>query len=113
LEVPQLIWMTADILKASQEISRIDKEMARVESNDAITDEHISNARRYPIERLIEFKKGKALAFCHDDSNPSLSLHSKSNTCRCFTCDKSFDSISVLMVRDKMTFLQAVRQLQQ
>lgn len=81
-------------------------------SKDTITDEMISIARSHPIELLVEFNKGKALAWCHDDKYPSMSLDLKRNKCRCFVCDKSFDSISILMERDGMTFIEAVRSMQ-
>ena len=78
---------------------------------NTITDEMIEQAREYPITELIEFTRGKALAFCHEDKTPSLSYHKAANRAHCFPCNKSFDAIGVLMERDKMSFTSAVRYL--
>lgn len=102
-----------DVEEMAKRVSEIEK-LIEIEDKpkDGITDDMIWTAKHFPIELLIEFTKGKSLAFCHTDTNPSLSMHSKSNTCRCFVCDKSFDPIAVLMERDKLSFIDAVRQLQ-
>lgn len=80
-------------------------------SKNTITQAHIDRADAYPIENLIEFRNGKALAFCHEDRVPTLSLWKGKNKARCFACNKSFGPINVLMERDKMSFLDAVRAL--
>jgi len=77
-----------------------------------ITDEQIAIAKEYPIEQLIEFRNGKATAWCHDDRTPSLSHYRKANRAKCWPCDKSYNPIDVLMERDGMTFIDAVRALQ-
>lgn len=79
---------------------------------DGITDEMIQRARDYPITELIEFKRGTALAFCHDDHSPSLRLWQAGNRATCYPCGKSFNPIDVLMERDGFTFIEAVKQLQ-
>lgn len=79
-------------------------------SND-ITEDMIARAREYPIESLIDFQRGVSYAFCHDDRRPSLSLYRPKNNCRCFVCNKSFNPIDVLMIRDGMSFADAVRSL--
>jgi len=78
----------------------------------AITPEMILQARQYPIEQLIEFTHGKAVAWCHHpDKTPSLSWHRAGNRAHCFPCGKSFNSIDVLTQRDGMSFKDAVHQL--
>ena len=37
-----------------------------------ITQEMIQRAKDYPIDGLIEFVRGSAIAWCHDDKTPSL-----------------------------------------
>ena len=74
-----------------------------------ITDEQIQAAKTTPIENLIEFQKGAAIAWCHADRHPSLSWDKKRNRAKCWPCDKSFDSIQVCVDRDGMTFIEAVR----
>ena len=76
-----------------------------------ITDEDIDRARNHPITNLIEFKHGKASAFCHEDKQPSLYHATRTNRANCPVCDKSFDSIGVLMYRDNYMFQSAVKAL--
>jgi hypothetical protein len=76
-----------------------------------ITDADIEAAREYPVEQLIEFNRGAALAFCHADKTPSLSLDRKRNRCHCFPCDKDFSAIDILIERDGLDFISAVKQL--
>lgn len=76
-----------------------------------ITEAQIIAARAFPIERLIDFRNGEALAWCHDDTNPSLTWDRKHNRAHCFVCDESFNSIDTLMRRDGMNFTDAVKML--
>jgi molybdenum cofactor biosynthesis enzyme MoaA len=76
-----------------------------------ITDRQIDAAREYPIESVVEFVRGVSLAFCHNDTRPSLSHDRKNNKARCFVCNKSFSAIDVLMERDGMSFIDAVKKL--
>lgn len=105
-----------EIKEIRAEIAKIDRELVLIDKpvqHDAITDEMISRVKNFPIERLIEFdRSGKALAFCHPDKTPSLSWWKKGNRATCFPCDKRFDPIDVLMLRDGFTFAEAVKRLQ-
>lgn len=76
-----------------------------------ITDEMIQSAREYPIDQVIEFSKGWAVAFCHKDTKPSLSWNKKNNTAHCFPCCRSFNSLDVLIERDNKSFIEAVKEL--
>lgn len=100
---------------AFEEIDRLKRYEQRMDQGKSvkqdITDEMVQRAREYPIDRLIDFKRGVASAFCHPDKNPSLSWDRKRNRARCFVCDKGFDTIAVLMQRDNYTFIDAVKQL--
>ena len=79
----------------------------------SITDDMIAAAKAYPIERLVDFsREGKAEAWCHQDKRPSLSWHRKANRAHCFPCNQSFNPVDVLMTRDGMTFVDAVKALQ-
>lgn len=78
---------------------------------DRITDEDIARAKDYPVDQLITFTKGKALAFCHPDKTPSLSHNRAKNFCHCFVCNKTFNAIDILIYRDNMPFIQAVKSL--
>jgi hypothetical protein len=78
-----------------------------------ITDDMIEQARAYPMTQLIEFKRGWTKCFVHGSKGLDMGYHAKSNTVRCFgQCCKSFDTIGVLMIRDGLSFPDAVRYLQ-
>ena len=78
---------------------------------ERLTDEMIDRANQYPIESLVEFRNGKAYAFCHEDKSPSLNHWKAKNRCRCFACGKTFRPVDILMERDGMSFKDAVRRL--
>lgn len=69
----------------------------------------IEGAKAYPIDNLIDFKNGWAVAWCHPDRKPSLFHSKKTNRAICWACNKPFDTIAVLMERDSMTFIEAVK----
>lgn len=77
--------------------------------NNRITDEDIARAKDYPVDQLVEFYKGKAVAWCHADKSPSLHHNRKGNRAHCFPCGKSYNGIDILMTRDGMTFIEAVK----
>jgi hypothetical protein len=104
----RLLLLRDRITREEKNLSNYDKPQPK----GMITDEMIAAAKETPVTNLIEFDRyGKALAFCHDDSKPSLSHNKKSNRAHCFPCGKSFNAIDILMVRDGMTFIDAVKQL--
>jgi hypothetical protein len=76
-----------------------------------VTDEMIQQAKDYPIERLLEFNNGKALAFCHDDTKPSLSKYRNANKAHCFVCNKSFNPIDIVMHFNGTKYYDSVRYL--
>lgn len=83
-----------------------------IESRNGITDDDIQRAKDYPIEELVQFDRmGKCLAFCHEEKTPSMSWHRKRNRAHCFGCGRSFNAIDVLMVRDGLSFIDAVKRL--
>lgn len=97
-----------------EEIAFLEKNKEIKTSTKQITDEDIQRAREYPIDQIIEFNNlGKALAWCHEDKNPSLSHWKAGNIARCFTCNESFDSISAAMNLWNLNFTEAVRTLSQ
>lgn len=95
-----------------RELQVLRRRMSGKVKGDEITDDMIERARRYPVEMLVEFKRGKTRAWCHDDRNPSAFHGTRTNTVQCPVCGQSFDSIAVLMQRDGLPFADAVRQLQ-
>lgn len=76
-----------------------------------LTEEMIDNARNTSTKEVIDYKRGKAYAWCHEDKNPSLTYMSRTGLAWCPACDIYFDAIKVLMERDKLSFPDAVKQL--
>lgn len=76
-----------------------------------ITDAMIEHAREYPVDKVIEFNRGKAACFNHEDKHPSLTHNKKHNRAHCFVCGKGWDAIAVLQDRDGLSFPEAVRRL--
>jgi len=109
-EIPE-----SDVMTIIGELTAIREHQDRLKKGiklNEITDEMIQIARDYPIESLIEFVNGKAIAFCHADKNPSLTLDRKRGKAHCFVCDKDYNALDVLIERDNMSFVDAVKQLQ-
>lgn len=103
------------MLWALETLSEITYLMARSkrahhESRGRISQGTIEMAKSVPITTVIDFgRNGKAYAFCHEDKRPSLCHANKTNTAWCPVCDKRFNPIEVLMQRDGMGFVDAVR----
>lgn len=77
-----------------------------------ITDEMIARAREYPVDRLVEFHRGRALAWCHNDRTPSLYHGTRKNVAVCPVCNRTFNPIDILVERDGLAFIEAVKGLQ-
>ena len=79
---------------------------------ESITDEDIERAKEYPVENLIELdSRGKAIAWCHDDKNASMTLWKGKNRVRCWACSKTYNPIDILVERDGLSFIEAVKRL--
>ena len=79
---------------------------------ESITDEDIERAKEHPIENLIELdSRGKAIAWCHEDKNASMTLWKGKNRVRCWACSKTYNPIDILVERDGLTFIEAVKRL--
>ena len=76
-----------------------------------ITPDMVARAKNHPIENLVEInKQGFTKCFGHNDKHPS--AYCKKNFIHCFVCQKSWDTIAVLMEREGLTFKDAVLKLQ-
>ena len=114
---------------AREEIRGLERELRRVKSNRAllgrigrkidpekenklmITGDMVLKAKEYPIENLVEVnRQGFTKCFGHNDKHPS--AYCKKNFIHCFVCQKSWDTIAVLMEREGLTFKDAVLKLQ-
>ena len=76
-----------------------------------VTDAMIEEARDYPLENLLEFKRGVVRCLWHDDTNASLSWDKKRNRVHCFACGKDANAIDIIMAQDGCGFIQAVKKL--
>lgn len=102
----EILWLLIETDKREQQGHS--KRFVRV---DRITDDDIEAAKEYPIEQLVDFTRGKAFAWCHEDRNPSMYHATRTNKAICPVCDKFYNPIDVLMERDGMSFKDAVREL--
>ncbi len=100
----------SQITKHKKQILLI-KNYKKSDNSNWITTEMIESAKQYPIENLIEVKRGMALCIFHDDHRPSMGI--KNNYYHCFACGAKGDTIEFIMKRDALSFTEAVRWLTQ
>jgi len=74
-----------------------------------ITPEMIERAKEYPVENIVEARRGMAPCIFHDDRNPS--MYVKNNFVHCFSCGKTADVIEVYQKIHGATFPEAVEAL--
>jgi hypothetical protein len=102
----EILWLLIETDKRERQMTT-----SRFVRVDRISDDDIEAAKEYPIEQLIDFQRGKAFAWCHEDKNPSMFHATRTNKAICPVCDKFYNPIDVLMERDGMSFKDAVREL--
>lgn len=100
-------------------MERIQKEIAfhnaalfhpEAANRDRITADMIDRAREYPIDNLLDVRRGYALCLFHQDRHPS--MYVKNNFAHCFSCGKTADTIDVYRKLHGTSFPEAVRALQ-
>ena len=81
-------------------------------TGEHVTDAEIERARQYPIENLIESKRGMArcISGSHDDRNPSMDV--RNNFAYCYACGFRADAIEVYQKIHGVKFPEAVKSLQ-
>lgn len=72
---------------------------------------NVEKAKNFPITELIDFKGRTAKCLFHDEQNSSLYYYPKTNSCYCFGCLTSADSIDIYMKLNNCTFKEAVAKL--
>jgi len=81
--------------------------------SNGVTPDMIETARSYPIEELlgVERRNGKGNILCpfHDDKRPSASI--RNNRLHCFACNKTWGPIDVVMEKEGLEFVEAVKRL--
>jgi len=77
-----------------------------------VTPEIILRAKEYPIENMIDVKKGVARCISgeHEDKKPSMRV--KNNRATCFSCGYKDDAIGVAQKLYGISFHDAVMRLQ-
>jgi|TARA_B100000315_G_C14450967_1_gene529090 hypothetical protein len=82
-------------------------------NNSGVTSEMREEARVYPIAELLPHpvKRNMTNCFNHEDKHPSMGI--KNNMVHCFVCDKTWDTIAVVMEVKGLSFTEAVRYLTQ
>lgn len=98
-------------VNAMKRIKKLESSRPKKPTEGAINDSDIEQARAFPVDQLIDFKRGKSIAFCHPDKNPSLFHGFRNNVAVCPVCDRKFGAIDILMERDGYSFIDAVKQL--
>jgi hypothetical protein len=76
-----------------------------------ISDGDVMAARQYPVEGLVEWTRGKATCWIHEDKTPSMFYGSKTNRIICPVCDKKFNAVDILMGLNGYSFVEAVKAL--
>lgn len=97
--------------EAEEEIKYLKDNMLRKDTPSPITDTDVEVATSYQVNKLIDFSKGTAYAWCHEDKNPSLAYLSRINKVKCYPCDKTFDAIDIVMHQSGLSFVEAVKYL--
>jgi hypothetical protein len=77
---------------------------------------NIEQAKNFDMEKLfanygLESRYGQYLCPFHNDTNPSMSIHKKTNRFKCWACGESGDTIHFIMKMDKCNFIDAVKKL--
>ena len=100
-----------------QSLQKFNKDL-KAGKRPSITEEDIIACKRIPIETLYQFevvKTGRAriTVKCpfHADKFPSFVIYRETNTCHCFSCKFSADSIGLIMETEGLNFVEAMKQL--
>lgn len=116
-ELEELIW-AEHIIASAHEVSLIRREqkslqnwVERSKKKQVISDDDVANARNYPIDQLIEFNRGKVACPFHEDKNPSAYHGTKTNRLVCPVCNETWSALDILVKRDGINFVEAVKQL--
>lgn len=83
-----------------------------VDYTQKITDKDVEEARSVPMDLLLDFNRsGFALCLWHSDAHPSMKWWKKHNVVKCFSCNKSADTIGAIRKLNGCSFKEAVENL--
>lgn len=94
-------------------MTRMYKDQQVVKKKGPISDammNDIERAKSVPIDSLIRFDRGRKAKslWKKDERTPSMHYYPKSNRVKCFATGNHGDAIDVVMLRDNVTFKEAV-----
>ena len=77
---------------------------------------YIQKLRELDIMKVADalgmvIRNNRALFIHHDDHHPSLAFNPRKNSCHCYSCGFSTDTIGLVMERFQMNFLDACKWL--
>ena len=127
---PEKRWeyeMRLEFVEISQ-LLEVEKRIRRLKSllpqprriiRNRITQDDITRAKEVPIEHIlssiVELKRSgknwKCLCIMHQEKTPSFVVFGSTNTCHCFGCQFSADSIGLVQELEKCSFPEAVSRL--
>ena len=73
---------------------------------------NVEKAKQFPITSLLTFNRRLAKCIFHNEKNASLYYYPETNTCYCFSCNTSADSIDIYKKLNNCSFVEAVKALQ-
>lgn len=100
---------------AEKNIRQAQFDLSRLKHNaqkgNGVSDEEIERAREYPISQLLPNPVRHNMTLCcfHEDRAPSMSV--KNNRAHCFSCNKTWDAIALVMELKGLEFIKAVKYL--
>lgn len=97
-----------------KQLARFKRFLPQEQNNLGVTEAQIQEAREFHILDLIdtEGRRGNVvLCPLHEERTPSCKVYIKSNDFWCFGCNKGGDTIDLIMARDQVNFVTAVKQL--
>jgi len=106
------VFLGEGLERTTKKIREIKWTLNPIKREGQITPEIIARAKEYPFENLIKFNRAKkALCMFHDEKHPSLSLNPKTNRIKCFGCGINLDPIGYIMETQNLSFIEAVKYL--
>lgn len=105
-----------ELTKLKRQLVRFKRFIPQGESTLGVTEAQIQDAREVPILDLIDEPRRSGnmytvLCPLHEERTPSCKIYVRSNDFWCFGCNKGGDTIDLIMARDEVDFVTAVRQL--
>ncbi len=71
-------------------------------------DAHKTDAKLYPIHRMINFNQNKACCIFHNEDTPSMQYYPLTNSVYCFGCGKYADAITVARTIYNLSYKEAI-----